>query len=549
VGASTPSTGAFTTLTESGVISGAAFAAYLASPPPIGGTTGNTGTFTTLSGSATVGGAGITALFASPPAIGGTAPSTGAFTTLSVTGGGTLAGTFTGLPTYVGTPIFSGGALASLAINSAAWLAHFGWIQVDANSGGVAWVARTANAAGVNPFFAGANVSGTATTADPAQYLFTIPSDTLDSSAANDGFFGFEFVQNVQNGAKGTHTGALLQVTQNGTLTTTRPTQGIGALNAWVFANGTGAGRGVNAIVFNPQLSVGASASGYTLAELIEGNVGIPTGVTGIYIRAGDTMFSAGHVQGSASDYAFGALLSGTIGWRNAFQVGRKQSGNWGVDTTAGSILAAEQQTNGGAFTPMKAKNGVQFSGVLFGGYAWQSAGALLDPVGNWTLGTGKIGPTSTGVAIDVAGYVGGSPTISNGGVGYTSGDILTDPVYGAIYTVTGVSGFGTITSGTLTQAPYNFGGAGTSTIAFAGGTSGGVDGQAAVIGVRWTQQTVLSLQPSRGSLKVGSALMTANGSVATALTSIGPTGSHTTVQEWLTVTNSSGVVRYIPAF
>lgn len=40
-----------------------------------------------------------------------------------------------------------------------------------------------------------------------------------------------------------------------------------------------------------------------------------------------------------------------------------------------------------------------------------------------------------------------------------------------------------------------------------------------------------------------------ANGAVATALTSVGPTGSHTTVQEWLTVKNASGVVRYVPAF
>lgn len=41
----------------------------------------------------------------------------------------------------------------------------------------------------------------------------------------------------------------------------------------------------------------------------------------------------------------------------------------------------------------------------------------------------------------------------------------------------------------------------------------------------------------------------TANGAVATGLTSVGPTGSHTTVQEWLQVKNSSGTVRYIPAF
>ncbi|HEY2069837.1 MAG TPA: DUF2793 domain-containing protein [Rhizomicrobium sp.] len=40
-----------------------------------------------------------------------------------------------------------------------------------------------------------------------------------------------------------------------------------------------------------------------------------------------------------------------------------------------------------------------------------------------------------------------------------------------------------------------------------------------------------------------------ANGGVATALSSVGPTGAHTTVQEWFAVKNASGVVRYIPAF
>lgn len=40
-----------------------------------------------------------------------------------------------------------------------------------------------------------------------------------------------------------------------------------------------------------------------------------------------------------------------------------------------------------------------------------------------------------------------------------------------------------------------------------------------------------------------------ANGSVATALTSVGPTGSHTTVQKWLTIQDSTGTTLYIPCF
>jgi hypothetical protein len=48
VGATTPSTGAFTTLSASSTVSGTGFSTYLASPPAIGGTAAAAGTFTTL---------------------------------------------------------------------------------------------------------------------------------------------------------------------------------------------------------------------------------------------------------------------------------------------------------------------------------------------------------------------------------------------------------------------------------------------------------------------------------------------------------------------
>lgn len=48
IGATTPSTGAFTTLSASSTVSGAGFSTYLASPPAIGGTTAAAGSFTSL---------------------------------------------------------------------------------------------------------------------------------------------------------------------------------------------------------------------------------------------------------------------------------------------------------------------------------------------------------------------------------------------------------------------------------------------------------------------------------------------------------------------
>lgn len=83
VGATTPSTGAFTTLSATSTVSGAGFTSLFASPPAIGSTAANTGAFTTLSATSTVSGAGFTARFASPGPIGNTAASTGAFTTVT----------------------------------------------------------------------------------------------------------------------------------------------------------------------------------------------------------------------------------------------------------------------------------------------------------------------------------------------------------------------------------------------------------------------------------------------------------------------------------
>lgn len=54
IGATTASTGAFTTLSASSTVSGTGFSTYLASPPAIGGTAAAAGAFTTLSASGTI---------------------------------------------------------------------------------------------------------------------------------------------------------------------------------------------------------------------------------------------------------------------------------------------------------------------------------------------------------------------------------------------------------------------------------------------------------------------------------------------------------------
>jgi hypothetical protein len=117
IGSGGASTGAFTTLSASGTVSGNGFIAFAASPPAIGGTVANTGKFTSLTASSTtftimgattanvgtlnvtggVSGTGFNTLFASPPAIGSGTPAAGTFTALSATTSSLTSSTITNL--------------------------------------------------------------------------------------------------------------------------------------------------------------------------------------------------------------------------------------------------------------------------------------------------------------------------------------------------------------------------------------------------------------------------------------------------------------------
>jgi hypothetical protein len=94
VGATTATTGAFTTLSASTSVSFSPSGAITLNPTTagtinnmsIGATTAAAGSFTTLAASSTVSGAGFSTYLASPPAIGGTSAAAGTFTTLTSTG-------------------------------------------------------------------------------------------------------------------------------------------------------------------------------------------------------------------------------------------------------------------------------------------------------------------------------------------------------------------------------------------------------------------------------------------------------------------------------
>ena len=61
---------------------------------------------------------------------------------------------------------------------------------------------------------------------------------------------------------------------------------------------------------------------------------------------------------------------------------------------------------------------------------------------------------------------------------------------------------------------------------------------------------TLNNSAPEAGEIALSSANAFAqNGAVATAMSSVGPTGSHTTIQEWLVVIDNTGKIIYLPGF
>jgi len=104
VGAGTPNTGAFTTLSASSTVSGTGFSTYLASPPAIGGTTPAAGTFTTAKA--------IAAATQDAVQLQGRAGGTSSYVATITPTTLTASRTFT-LPDATGTLLLSGGALGT----------------------------------------------------------------------------------------------------------------------------------------------------------------------------------------------------------------------------------------------------------------------------------------------------------------------------------------------------------------------------------------------------------------------------------------------------
>jgi hypothetical protein len=301
--------------------------------------------------------------------------------TLGVTGKVTASGgaAVSGLAT------FGGVGLAGLAIDAGASLVRSGWLTAYSNGGSTTWT-PSATPSGFSLIAGSGNQTGTIPSSGSyAAYSFGIPSDTVaGAQGGSGGFNGMTLSHNWGGtGTTGSRTSMLLQSVQTGTLGT--PNAFYDGINVWMTGNY--AGNGGNMISMNPQVNLTSGATGWALAEIMEGQVQSMAPVSG---RVGVQMFPGIGYQGSSYDFAYGVTgIPSGVGFLTALQLG-KPGNPWGLDTANGCVICAPTSS-----TTMQVKYGINLSNVAFTTAALAFPGFNVDGSGNVTGAAYKVGATA----------------------------------------------------------------------------------------------------------------------------------------------------------
>ena len=170
-----------------------------------------------------------------------------------------------------------------------------------------------------------------------------------------------------------------------------------------------------------------------------------------------------------------------------------------------------------------------------------------------WGTGLATTGGSGSGLTISPTANAVSALSLNTGGntaIGSLSGTHFTvnssGDITGNTITSSGSAGLGQITAGAGSTDHVSLTPVASGTTAGPAVTGTGSDG------VTFNAQNngTIFIGTAASPLKLaGTGMWAANGAVATAMSSLGPAGSHATIQEWFQVTDSSGTVRYIPAF
>jgi hypothetical protein len=487
---------------------------------PIGATSATTGAFTTLSASSTVSGTGFINYLASPPAIGGTSQNTGYFSVLRLYGtssgyiglrGSPDAGSTTYLlPAADGT---NGQFLQTNGTGTLSWATAIstpggGNTQVQFNNGGV--FGGSANMTFNGTTLTVTGLSGPLTGTVGATTQNTGYFTTLRMYGSSSGYVGFQ-------GAAAAGSTTYTLPAADGTVGQSLVTNGSGTLS-WATAAGTPGGS-TTQVQFNNAGVFGGSANltfnGTTLtAAGFSGPIGATGATTGAFttLSASSTVSGTGFSTYLASPPAIGSSTANT-GAFTTLSASSTVSGTGFSNYLASPPAIGSSAANTGAFTTLSASSTV--SGTGFSNYL-----ASPPAIGSTAQNTGYF--TGLRVYGSSSGYVGFQGAAAAGSTTYTLPSADGTAGYALVTHGSGTLSWSTVggtPGGSTTQVQFNNAGV------FAGSANLTFDGTT-LTAANFTDSSLTSgrvTYASTGGNLVDSSNLTFNGTTLTAAGLAGP--------------------------
>lgn len=336
-----------------------------------------------------------------------------------------------------------------------------------------------------------------------------VNADTVQSPGVDGGVNWINIVGNVDAGFTGKRAAlasTLAIVGSNGSVPDDNSRQWqAGIFTTQISANqgGTAPTSGSSAgFVYGGGDQCWAYSGATSLSGVVgrEVDVAIYTGASAAE-RVGLQIISFGNVQGHDVDMGlrFAAVDTGGSSYGPGFKTVIGLQANC-VDS-AGALMQYQETLGlaglGLVDAPPKAALGIDLSAYDFSTGAFRAAGGfLVAGTGAVSVGPAKLSTSGATTSLDVSGSQVSGVAVSNEGGEYVAGDQLYDPTTGTIVTVSSVDTSGHITGLSLTVAGAVTGSTPANPVALLGGTGGG-----ATATLTWTATTALSVNPSGAAI------------------------------------------------
>ena len=378
--------------------------------------------------------------------------------TLAASGGGSVAGTFSGTPTWSGAHTFQSGITVTGSAGVNANNSNFGRGNTYTLSGGSLDVTKMG-------LYASNNIIGTSTLGEiPAVAYVVCASANVNAGATNlvDTMM-VTMVTGGTNAVAGSWQTLSVNCNDGALATNDKAGGGAGGFLAMQIARRGAKNQGGTGLT--PSTCFGSNwgidivnvltpgATNHYLQNGLEINQSVQAGAS-VVRRAGLQISSPGTHVNRGALFDNGILIANGAGaapLRNGIMFGSLLGGVAPLGTDSGVLV---YQIGADRLAP--ANIGIDFNDCTFTTAAMRMPGGFsVSPAGALQLSTAFLTPTATGLSIDATGSVAtGAPAITSGGSGYNPGEIMEDG-YGGVYYNNSVASGAVTTIVVIVQPTY----------------------------------------------------------------------------------------------